>query len=285
MKQSEIEGIIEKRFRKINAAFDNVRMHLSEDEIRLFRVKVKKLAACLHLLDAEKDYAHPIKVPQKITKTYQLAGTIRMLQMQQYKIQKTLKGKQVIAPEAYLKLISDEILQHISAFNTHLKGIKPFKKEEEKVSALLPKHLSQKTVQQFIQSNGDTIEKLLAPVFLPDQSFHEVRKLLKNLLYISPYLEMDISTLTPYALLSTYEDIDAFTIVLGGFHDLDTAIACLHITSRKIETDESEKAVLRNIENLWVKERESFRKKIYEEIEKITTSGRPAEPLVKWPVM
>ena len=45
MKQSEIEGIIEKRFGKINAAFENVRMHLSEDEIRLFRVKVKKLAA------------------------------------------------------------------------------------------------------------------------------------------------------------------------------------------------------------------------------------------------
>ena len=129
MKQSEIESIIEKRFGKINAAFDNVRMHLSEDDIRSFRVKVKKLAACLHLIDAEKDYSHPTKIPRKITKTYQLAGTIRMLQMQQHKIQKTLKGKQVIPPEAYSKLISDEVLQHISAFNKHLKGLKPFEKE------------------------------------------------------------------------------------------------------------------------------------------------------------
>ena len=42
MKQSEIEHIIEKRFEKINAAFDKVRMHLNEDDISLFRVKVKK---------------------------------------------------------------------------------------------------------------------------------------------------------------------------------------------------------------------------------------------------
>jgi CHAD domain-containing protein len=285
MKQSEIVGIIEKRFEKIDAAFDNVRMHLNEDDIRLFRVKVKKLEACLHLIDPAKDHPHPIKLPQKIARTYRLSGAIRTLQVQQNQVQKTLKGKQILPPETYLKLISDQLLQHISVFNKHIKGTKPFKKEEEKLLALLPKHLSQETVQQFIQSNADRFEKLFTPVFLPDKSFHEARKLLKTLLYTSPYLQMDISTIFPYPLLSTYEDIDALTIVLGGFHDLETAINCLHKECQKIEIDENEKSVLRNIENLWVKEREAFRKKIYDEIEKITASGRPAETLVKWPVM
>jgi len=274
MKQSEIAHIIEKRFEKVNTAFDNIRMHLKEDDIRLFRVKVKKLAACIHLMDAAKGHPHPIKLPQKIVKTYQLAGAIRKLQMQYNHIQKTLKGKQMIAPDAYLKLISDQILQHISAFNKHIKGTKPFKKEEEKSLASLPEHLSQKTIQQFIQSEGDTIEKLLAPVFLPDKSFHEARKLLKTLLYISPYLEMDISSISPYAHLSTYEDMDAFTIILGGFHDLDTAINCLHTECQKIEIDENEKVVLRNIETSWIKEREAFRKKVYDELQKITSSAR-----------
>jgi len=285
MKQSEIGGIIEKRFEKINAAFENLRMPLNEDDIRVFRVKVKKLAACLHLIDVAKDDHHPIKLPQKIAKTYQLSGAIRTLQMQHNHIQKILGGQQILPPYAYLKLISDQILQHKSALEKHIKGTKPFKKEEENLLTLLPKHLSQKTVQHFIQAEGDKINELFSPVFLADKSFHEVRKILKTLLYISPYLDMEISTLTPYTLLSTYEEIDAFTIVLGGFHDLDAAINCLHTECQKIEFDEIEKAVLRNIETLWIKEREAYRKKVYDEIEKVTASGRPAESLVKWPVM
>jgi hypothetical protein len=236
-------------------------------------------------MNAVEDDHHPIKLPQKIAKTYQLSGAIRTLQMQYNHIQKTLSGKHIQAPDAYLKLISDQILQHTSAFDKHIKGAKPFKKEEENLLTLLPKHLSQKMVQHLIRAEGDKINKLLTPVFLAEKSFHEVRKLLKTLLYISPYLDMEISTLTPYALLSTYEDIDAFTIVLGGFHDLDTAINCLHTECQKIEFDEIEKAVLRNIETLWIKEREAYRKKVYDEIEKVTASGRPAESLVKWPVM
>ena len=283
MKQSEIEHIIEKRFEKINAAFDKVRMHLNEDDIRLFRVKVKKLKACLRLIDAEKDHSDPIRLPQKIEKNYQLSGKIRTLQMQQNHVQKTLKGAHILPPVAYLKLISDQILQHILVFNKHITGTKYFKKDEEKVLALLPKQLSQKTAQQFIRSEGAMIEKLFLPVFLPDISFHEVRRILKNLLYISPYLEMDISVLSPYSVLSTYENIDAFTIILGGFHDIDTAIDYLHTACKKIEIDENEKAVLRSIEILWIKEREVFRKKIYDEIEKITASGRPAESLVNCP--
>jgi hypothetical protein len=281
MKQSKLAHIIEKRFEKINAAFDSVRLHLHEDDIRLFRVKVKKLAACLHLIGAAKDHPHPIKPPQEIVKAYQLAGAIRKLQMQHNHVQKTLKGTKIPPPDAYLKLISEQLLQHISAFNKHIKGTNPFKKEEEKLLALLPEHLSQKTVQQFIQSAGETIEKLLTPVFLPDKSFHEARKVLKTLLYISPYLEMDISSISPYALLSTYEDIDAFTIILGGFHDLDTAINCLHTECQKIEIDENEKAVLRNIETLWIKEREAFRKKVYDELQKITSSARSAPQSVQ----
>lgn len=285
MKQSEIESIFEKRFEKINAAFGNVRMHLNEEDIRLFRVKVKKLSACIHLMDAVKDHTHPIKLPQKIVKTYQLSGAIRTLQMQQNHVQKTLKGEQIPLPETYLKLISDQILQRISVFNKHIKGIDPFKKEEAKLLMLLPKHLNQKKVQQFIQSAGDTIEKLLMPVFPNDKSLHEVRRLLKTILYISPYLQVEISTLSPYALLSIYEDIDAFTIVLGSFHDLDMGINCLHTECQKIEIDENEKEVLRKMETLWIKDKEIIRGKIYVQIQQILASKRRPESLVAWPVM
>jgi len=92
-----------------------------------------------------KQDSHPFKIPRKITKTYQLSGTICKLQIQQKQIQKTLKEKQITAPERYFKLLSDEILQNISALKKHIKGINAFKREEEKLLALLLRQLSQKT--------------------------------------------------------------------------------------------------------------------------------------------
>ncbi|MCO5946786.1 CHAD domain-containing protein [Mucilaginibacter flavidus] len=285
MERSKIENILNKRFEKINTAFDSFRLHLMEDDIRLFRVKVKKLAACLRLINAEKNHEHALKVPQKISKLYKIAGVIRILQMQQKFVEKTLDRKLMVPPGTYLKIIADQILHHIELVNKQIKGTKQFKKEEEKLLQLLPKHLREKTIQQFIFTEGDRLEKLLAPVFPADQSFHEVRELLKNLLHLSAYLEMEFSALFPYASLDSYDHIDAFTIVLGRFHDLNAAIGHLHTECIKAEIDENEKIVLRNMESLWMKERAAVREEIFDHLQKIISSGRSMVPLDKWPVM
>jgi len=286
MKQSEIESIIEKRFEKLNTAFDNVRMQLDEENIRSCRVKIKKLAAWLQLFSGANGHSHQIKLPDKIAKAYGLLGAIREIHIQQSHIQKTLKGKQILPPVTYLKLISDSTLQRVSDFNKHIEGLKSFKKDKEKLSMLIPKHLSQKMIEQFVQSEGNKAKKLLTPVFPSEKSFHETRKYLKALLYISPCLtEEGIITLLPYAPFSTYDDIHAFTTLLGAFHDLNTAINRLHKECEEIEIDENEKTVLRHIETLWTREREAFRIKIFDEIEKITVLLHPVESMVNRPAM
>jgi len=281
----KIEAIIQKRFEKINEALDKVRMHANEDDIRLFRVKVKKLNAFLHFINVAKAHGNPIKLPQKIDRIYHICGAIRTLQMQQEQVQKTLTEKHLSSPETYSEHIAKQILQQKEKFNKHIKGPHPFKKEEEKLLKLLPGHVSPKAIEQMIQSQGDNIEKLLIQVFPSDKSFHEARKLFKGLLYISPYLEMEMSAIPPFALSLSYEEIDAFTISLGGFHDLCTSINCLHTSVQAIKIDENEKATLRTIESLWLKEKETYRIKIYDELQKITAYKRTIESPVEWLVM
>jgi hypothetical protein len=70
MKHLEIEAIVEKRLEKIDTAFNKARLQLNQDDIRAFRVKVKKLAAFLRLVNAAKAQAHPIKLPRKMLKVY-----------------------------------------------------------------------------------------------------------------------------------------------------------------------------------------------------------------------
>ena len=285
MKHREIEQIIKKRFDKINTALDSVRLHLLEDDIRIFRVKVKKLEACLGLINAEKNSLHALKLPQKIAKIFKICGVVRCLQMQHASVQKTLDSHHITSPDTYLKLVSDKILTHLELANKHLRGEKPFEKEEGKLFKLLPDHLSERAIEHFIRSEGDTLEKLFAPVFPADKSLHETRKLLKTLLYISPYIEMPISAILPYSLLSSRDKVDAFTVILGSFHDINTAIETLHTDCLKIKIEESEKTALRNIESIWIKEREAIRKEIFNQLLNIISSKQTAEPLADWPVM
>jgi hypothetical protein len=285
MKHLKIETILEKRIEKIDAAFHNVRQQLHPDDLRIFRVKVKKLGAFLHLTNAVKDHGRLIKLPQKMVKIYQLLGVVRALQLQQSQIQRIVNIHSVGSPETYLTYLADQIQEHAEEVNKHLKGLKPFKKEEEKLLKLLPEHLGKEAIIQFLRSEGDRLEKLFAPVFPSDKSFHEARRLLKNLLYISPYLPMEMNTISPYARLTSYEDIAGFTALLGDFHDLHTAIENLYAAIPKMKIDDNEKALLRNIEIWWMKEREDFRISIYDELQKITDAGRRAESPVEWPVM
>jgi len=285
MRQLKIETIIQKRFDKINETLDKVRAHGNDGDIRLFRVKVKKLTAFLHLINGAQVHGKHIKLPQKVDRANRISGTIRTLQLQQSQIKKILASKQLGSPELYYRHISEQIIRQKEKFNNYIKGPQPFKKEEQKLMMLLPDHVSLNTIRQLIKAQGDHIEKLLVKVFPPDRSFHEVRQLFKSLLYISPYLEIEMSAVSPFALLSTYDDIDAFTVILGGFHDICTAINYLHTTAQSLKIDENEMATLRIVESLWLKEKETFRKKIYDELQKITVSGRSVEAPVEWPVM
>jgi len=285
MKHLKIEEIIEKRFEKLNQAFGQAMLHCQEDDIRVFRVKVKKLSAILQLLDSAKAHGHPIKLPQKMIRLSRLFGTIRTLQMQQNHIQERIKEKNIGSPEVYLRLISDQILQHMENAVKHIKGTKSFKKEEEKLSGLLPKQLSREAILQFVRSEGDILEALFTPVFPADKAFHEARKHFKNLLYLSPYIDLEIADLSPYKLLCSFESIDEFTRLLGKFQDLNIALDSLYQSVPKMEIDENETAILRQLEQIWVEARESFRVQIYEEMQKITASGRTAEAPVEWVVM
>ena len=285
MKHLKIEGILEKRFEKLNEAFEKARLHSQENDIRLFSVKVKKLAACLQLLDNAKAHGHPIKLPQNMARISELFGNIRTLQMQQIHIQDRIKEKNIGSPETYLRFIGDQILEHMEDAAKHIKGEYPFKKEEDKLLALLPKQLSREAMLHFVSSEGDALEKLFIPVFPADKSFHEARKHLKTLLYISPYLNLEIAELSPFKLFTSFEAINEFTRLLGKFQDMNTALECLYVSVPKMEIDENEKAILRGLEQTWVEAKEVFRVQIYNELQKIAACGRTAAVPVEWPVM
>lgn len=281
MKHHKIEGIIKKRFEKLNAAFDQVRLHFKEDDIRLFRVKIKKLQACLLLLGDAKDHHQALRLPRKITVFYKLCGAIRTLQLQETQILKTLTGTDIKPPEYYLQSVSDKILHLREKATVFLSRDEPFGKEEAKLLELLPRHYGSAATGKLLTSEGTKLKKMFAPVFPSDAALHEIRRTFKNLLYLSPYITTDIGVFLPYSLLSTTAQIDSFTAILGDFHDLNIAIECLHTECQDIEVNEVEKAVLRNIEDRWMTEKNAAHREIYNQMQRIIASRLPSAPPAK----
>lgn len=284
MKHLKIEGILEKRFGKINEAFEKARLHFQENDIRVFCVKMKKLAAFLRLANAAKKHGHPFELPHALVKLSEKFGAVRSLQMQLARVQLTLADQHSGNPEIYLNYLSSQILECMEDVSKHDKDEHAFKKEEDKLLKQLPDRLQQEAIQQYVRSEGDILEELLMPVFIADKSLHAVRKHLKNLLYIAPYAGMGMSELAPYRIFTGFEEIDDFTKQLGEYHDLNTALACLLTAAEKLEVDEDEKFLLRGLEQVWTAEREACRVQVYAELQKITASGRTPLPVVELPV-
>jgi hypothetical protein len=272
MKHKEIVSLIKKRFEKINFAFECVRLHFSENDIRLFRVKVKKLQAYLRMINAGIDHQDTLKVPRRILKYYEISGTIRSLQIQHLRIHQTSKAEKNDLPQTYLNLISDHLLNQLEKASKFRGGQNAFLKEEEKLLVIIPAKISPKSIEHFVRSEIKALEKLLTPVFPTDQSIHETRKLLKGLLYTLIYIQEYIDMICPYGLLSNEENIDAFSKVLGKFHDIDTAISLLHTGVSSLEIDENEKLMLRKLETTWIKDKEAARLEVYRYLQNINAS-------------
>jgi hypothetical protein len=81
---------------------------------------------------------------------------------------------------------------------------------------------------------------------------------------------MDI--ISPYGILSNEENIDAFSKVLGKFHDIETAISLLHTGVANLEIDENEKLILRKLETAWIEDKEAARLEVYQYLQNINAS-------------
>ena len=262
MKRPQIVNIIKKKYKRINLAFDKIIRHFNENDIHVFRVEVKKLRAFLRLVGAGMDETPKLKLRKKLHKFYKALGIIRSLQIQQQRIQEVSEDKYSTLPKTYLNLLTTKIATNIDLFQEQAKGVKPFKKGEQKLLSILPGKLRLIRIREFIRSEVNKLEKLLEPFSTADESLHSIRKLLKDLLYTWPYIKVEAAIILPAAMISGQEDLSSITKLLGDFQDTCVGLNLLHADYIDQEINESKRKLLRDIERKWVEEKEAIRKEI-----------------------
>lgn len=220
MKSDDIIDVYKSRFKKLSNFYQKATVEFAMNDIHHFRVEMKKLRAFIRLTNLATP-GHQNKIPKALKKFYNTTGNIRNLQLQQQRIGNLASDLLMAAPDMYLQQLKDE--EKLAKKKAHeLAGVVSLKQfEKELIDSST--NFTQETKIVFIQRNKQRLSILFTLPFYYDEALHDIRKVVKDLMYNHSYVEQEINTELPPAL-SRQKNMESLTTNLGDFHDLCIAL-------------------------------------------------------------
>ena len=225
----EHNQIIEKYrslFKKLSKHYHNIVKGFDIDGIHDFRVEIKKLNAFIKLVNlATPDKQH--KVPNNIKSFYNVIGNLRSLELQQQRIKSLCEDLVMAEPVSYLKELRKQKKYWRRTAKQIAEDISINDLENKFVHNAVEK-IEPETVNMFIVSYKNKLEHLISLRFSVDETLHEIRKNLKDIMYNWNYVQAAACILLPEAWHER-ENIESAAAKLGDFHDLCISVQLLHL--------------------------------------------------------
>ncbi len=257
MKKNKIKTRISGRLKKIVSLSKKSASGFGQDDIHDFRVSVKKLRAFLRLLNTEWGDPPVLKIPKPLRKFYHRAGDVRNLQVQIETIKSLGRGKPIAG---YLELLQQELEESKRQMDASLPSSTRLDYEEKKLDHDLPPKLNKKIISDFVLQKKGAILNILNEE-KTDENLHELRKILKDLMYNEKWIE-GIATLDTFPITS---DLKTMTDLLGDHQDLFMHLHYLQ-PAYLDKLEEPEKKTLTAIGELLKKRKRILRRRILQKI-------------------
>lgn len=213
MKEKKIAEIVKDRFRKIGKFFQKIIKDFDSDDIHDFRVEIKKLRAFLRLLDTENEMDHPL-ITERLKFFYGYVGVIRNIHLHRQTLYKYMNDYKIEKPAAYFKILDEEENYQRRQADAIRKG-KDFNEEEKEILKELPHSLEKSTIKKFVEKKLKELKEELKNI-QNDTAVHNVRKILKDILYLWDYLKANAKL---PAAISKKDNLKLLTDMLGDFMD------------------------------------------------------------------
>ena len=263
MHNSFIIQVLDNRFEKISRSHQSLLKNFEPEEVHAFRVQMKKLRAFIRLLNAGLPLTVHLNMTEKIKSVYHITGTIRNLQLHKKRITGICEEVSLLLPSAYL--------QHLQEEENHQR-----KKAEKAGKNISFGHFKKRLGKQ-IAENGEIdaaqsftlqkIARLYVLMALPahsDDALHEVRKILKDLLYDRIYIGPYLQTIWP----EHAETIEPLAQKLGEFQDWFASVQLMNEIGSGLKQQE-EKNSLFFIQQEFQRRKEAVRQQILQAFQEI----------------
>lgn len=244
MKPGDIVDVYKTRFKKLLKHYHNLLEAFDPNDIHHFRLEIKKIRAFLHLVYIESGDHHS-KISKDFTMLYSLSGNIRNLQLHGTRIRGLCNDLLLEIPAVYLQYLNEEERVLKNQIRQMAKNIS-VKYFENKLIEEVPRKLTRRMQNDFIQKNIARFNELFALSFHADEALHEIRKIMKDLMYNFKYLrEAEIANALPG--LQGLKSMNTATTILGDYHDLCISLSLINSTYVIEITDADEAHVLNEL--------------------------------------
>lgn len=221
MKKSAVAHIIEKRCRHLQRQQEQLIAGFAMEANHNFRVEVKKLRALLRLL--RHSHSPDLQLPKSLRLFYRSVGEVRSLQLQREMVQAVCQDLACPVPVGYLSLLygKEKLARKHVKENARDVSISRLRHQ---LTRLLPPGLRKADVQDFVEQKRVQLVGYLNLTHLTDEALHNIRKLLKDLLYVWPWIESVLATsLFPEQFSKT--NCMRLAEQLGKFQDCCTSLS------------------------------------------------------------
>jgi CHAD domain-containing protein len=225
MKKDTIIHIFEKRFKKIRKHYYKLLEDFDAEEVHDFRLEIKKLRAFIRLVNKGLPEDEPLKIDKNLKTFYSTTGNLRNLELHQQRINLFCEDLLLEKPELYFQVLRKEGDQ-LKENARQLAGMISLSAFEKKIRNALPDKLKPSAIDDFVLEKKCTLRAFISLQEHQEEILHDIRKILKDLLYDWVYLDLDVATTLP-ASLAHPDVLRDLTVKLGDFHDLSVSLLFL----------------------------------------------------------
>jgi CHAD domain-containing protein len=212
---------------------------IDEDLIHEFRVEFKKIRAVVRLSGA-------FKIPSLVKDLYAAAGKVRELQLLKKQLLTSYTNDDL--PQFYNRL-SNEFEQAVSSLKE--KTTLDYQKDLNELINNIPEKLTGRQIQKFIDKQSAALNELIQLPRKKDENIHDVRKIIKDLMYVFHALEQ-MEAEEFYLSSKEKQTLRNISEELGMFQDWCTLLSYLSLTKLR-SLPEEEKQILKKIREIFLK--------------------------------
>jgi CHAD domain-containing protein len=239
MKQKKIKAILQKKMKTIEKLSSSVGDSFDKNTIHDFRLSVKSLRSFLHLLES---YAGHIKfrVPKKLKRLYDIAGTIR-----ESELEKEFLNKMQLNTPRYVVFLDNTVARKKSEWKEHYKR-KVILRTSKKIGAHKYKPLNAEELIGFFNKNLMSLAALKGHG--TDSQLHEVRKNVKDIVHVAKIIDRKLWISANLPCESTQNILQELAQFMGNYNDERLILEHLSAFPLGVLTDE-EKADMKQFRN------------------------------------
>lgn len=243
MRKEEINEFIEDSFKKIAKCFRKAIDKFEMQDIRKFRIEIKKLKVFLHLLNMESEDGFSYRITKRMKTIYGYSGIIQNFQQLQ-KTNEYVKDSLEKVPLCYVEMIEKELEYWKKLSTGFMAANYDFIGDKEEIFAVLPDKLTKKSIKKFIHYTLYELNTINGR--LDDVALDNTRKFMEDIYFnyefIKPYITDQQIT------LFDEEEVRACLELFNNYRDKCMALALLQTVTTRALDDEG-KGILKRIEN------------------------------------